>query len=285
MRTHPRYSLNQATIKHATLAEALTATERAGIESIGLWREPVAEVGVNVAARMVADSGLRVSSVCRGGFFTGPYGQAHATALGENRRAIDETAALAGAGASGSAAVLVLVVGGLPEGSRDLVGARERVRDALGALEPYAASAGVTLAVEPLHPMFAADRAVVSTLGQAIDLAVGAGPSAGVVVDTYHVWWDPDVLQQIARAGSLGRIASYQVCDWLTPLPADALLGRGVPGDGHIDFGPVTRAVAAAGYAGDIECEIFNADVWARPYDDVAVETSEAFTRTVAPHL
>ena len=159
------------------------------------------------------------------------------------------------------------------------------MRDALGSLEPFAASAGVTLAVEALHTMFAADRAVVSTLGQAIDLAVEAGPSVGVVVDTYHLWWDPDVLPQIARAGQLGRIASYQVCDWLTPLPADVLLGRGVPGDGHIDFTSLTSAVAETGYDGDIECEIFNADVWARPYDEVAAETSDAFTRVVAPYL
>jgi len=285
MSAHPRYSLNQATVKHASLAEAISATQSAGIQSIGVWREPVADIGLDAATRLIADSGLRVSSLCRGGFFTVDDGPERAAALDDNRRAIEETAALARAGAEGSAAVLVLVAGGLPAGSRDLVGARERVRDALGALEPFAASAGVTLAVEPLHPMFAADRAVVSTLGQAIDLAVDAGPSAGVVVDTYHIWWDPDVLQQIARAGSLGRIASYQVCDWLTPLPADVLLGRGVPGDGHIDFGPLTRAVEDAGYTGDIECEIFNADVWARPYDEVAAETADAFARVVVPHL
>jgi len=285
MSAHPRYSLNQATVKHASLAEAIAATKGAGIESIGVWREPVADIGLDAAIRLIADSGLRVSSLCRGGFFTVDDGPERTAALDDNRRAIEETAALAGAGAEGSAAVLVLVAGGLPAGSRDLVGARERVRDALGALEPFAASAGVTLAVEPLHPMFAADRAVVSTLGQAIGLAVDAGPSAGVVVDTYHVWWDPDVLQQIARAGSLGRIASYQVCDWLTPLPADVLLGRGVPGHGHIDFGSLTKAVVDAGYTGDIECEIFNADVWARPYDEVAGETADAFARVVAPHL
>ncbi|MGN6125211.1 MAG: sugar phosphate isomerase/epimerase family protein, partial [Humibacter sp.] len=121
--------------------------------------------------------------------------------------------------------------------------------------------------------------------GQAIDLAVEAGPTVGVVVDTYHIWWDPEVLPQIARAGELGRIASYQVCDWLTPLPADNLLGRGIPGDGHIDFGPMTRAVVAAGYTGDIEAEIFNADVWARPYPEVAAATAEAFTRVVVPWL
>jgi sugar phosphate isomerase/epimerase len=282
---HPRYSLNQATVKRASLAEAIHAAQGAGISSIGVWREPVAEIGLDAATRLIADSGLRVSSNCRGGFFTPRPGSEWVAALDDNRRAIDETAALAAAGAVGSAAVLVLVAGGLPEGDRDLIGARERVRDALGELEPYAASAGVTLAVEALHPMFAADRAVVSTLAQAIDLAVEAGTTAGVVVDTYHLWWDPEVLAQIERAGRLGRIASYQVCDWLTPLPVDNLLGRGIPGDGHIDFGPITRAVAAAGYGGDIECEIFNAEVWARPYDEVAAATAEAFTRVVAPHL
>jgi sugar phosphate isomerase/epimerase len=285
MSAHARFSLNQATVKRASLAEAISATQRAGIQSIGVWREPVADIGVDAATRLIADSGLRVSSLCRGGFFTTPEGPERMAALDDNRRAIEETAALAEAGSDGSAAVLVLVAGGLPQGSRDLVGARERVRDALGALEPFAASAGVTLAVEPLHPMFAADRAVVSTLGQAIDLAVQAGPAVGVVVDTYHVWWDPEVLEQIDRAGRLGRIASYQVCDWVTPLPADVLLGRGVPGDGHIDFRPITRAVADAGYAGDIECEIFNEDVWARPYDDVASQVSAAFDRVVAPAL
>ncbi|QDZ16238.1 sugar phosphate isomerase/epimerase family protein [Humibacter ginsenosidimutans] len=285
MTAHPRFSLNQATVKYASLAEAIVATKSAGIQAIGTWREPVAEIGLDAATRLIADSGLRVSSHCRAGFFTAPDGPERVASLDDNRRAIDETAALAAAGAPGSAAVLVLVSGALPGGDRDLIGARERVRDALGDLEPYAASAGVTLAVEALHPMFAADRCVVSTLGQAIDLAVDAGPSVGVVVDTYHVWWDPDVLAQIARAGSLGRIASYQVCDWLTPLPADVLLGRGIPGDGHIDFGPITRAVEAAGYTGDIECEIFNEDVWARPHDDVAAAVSAAFTSVVAPHL
>jgi sugar phosphate isomerase/epimerase len=285
MSAHPRFSLNQATIKHASLAEAIAATRGADIQSIGVWREPVADIGLDAATRLIADSGLRVSSLCRGGFFTLPDGPERVAALDDNRRAIEETAALAAAGADGSAAVLVLVAGGLPEGSRDLIGARERVRDALGTLEPFAAQAGVTLAVEALHPMFAADRAVVSTLGQAIDLSVEAGPAVGVVVDTYHLWWDPEVLTQIARAGELGRIASYQVCDWITPIPADSLLGRGVPGEGHIDFAPMTAAVAAAGYTGDVECEIFHADVWARPYEDVARQVSDAFTRVVAPHL
>jgi sugar phosphate isomerase/epimerase len=280
-----RLSLNQATIKHATLDEALAAARAAGIESIGLWREPVAAVGLETAVRLVADSGLRVSSLCRGGFFTAEPGAAQQEALADNRRAIDETAALAAAGADGSAAVLVLVAGGMPPGSRDLIGARERVRDVIGTLEPYAASAGVTLAVEPLHPIFAADRAVVSTLGQAIDIAEQAGESVGVVVDTYHSWWDPAVLDEIARAGRLGRIATYQVCDWLTPVPADNLLGRGMMGDGAIDFGPMTRAVRAAGYTGDIEVEIFNQAIWDAPFDEVVTRTVRAFDATVVPHL
>ncbi|TAM66540.1 MAG: sugar phosphate isomerase/epimerase [Microbacteriaceae bacterium] len=285
MSAHPRLSLNQATIKRATLAEALEAAAAAGIDSIGLWREPVAALGLDESGRRVGDSGLRVSSLCRGGFFTALHGERRTAAIDDNRRAIDETAALVAAGAAGSAAVLVLVAGGLPDGSRDLPGARERVRDAIGELEADAAAAGVTLAIEALHPMYAADRAVVSTLGQAIDIAEQFGPSVGVVVDTFHVWWDPRLDEQLARAGRLGRIAGYQVCDWITPLPADLLLARGMMGNGHIDFGPITRAVLAAGYAGDIEVEIFNQAVWDAPFAEVAERTASAFGRFVAPFL
>lgn len=285
MTPHPRLSLNQATVKYASFDQALAVTASAGIQGIGLWREPVAEVGLEESVRRVADSGLRVTSLCRGGFFTAQLGTDRDAALTENRQAIEETAALAAAGAPGSAAVLVLVAGGLPAHSRDLAGARERVRDALGDLEPHAAAAGVTLALEPLHPMYAADRAVVSTLGQALDIAEQFGPAVGVVVDTYHVWWDPQLLPQIARAGASGRIASYQVCDWITPLPADVLLARGMMGEGHIDFAPVSRAVINAGYRGDIEVEIFNQEIWDAPAQDVAARTVEAFSRCVAPFL
>jgi sugar phosphate isomerase/epimerase len=283
---HARLSLNQATIKYAPFDEALRLTRAGGYESIGLWREPVAAVGLDEAARRVADSGLRVSSLCRGGFFTLPEGPERDAAIDDNRRAIDETAALAGAGAPGSAAVLVLVAGGIPAGSTDLIGARGRVADALAELAPDAASAGVTLAIEPLHPMYASDRAVVSTLKQALDLAepFDAG-TVGVVVDTFHIWWDPEAFGQIARAGASGRIASYQVCDWATPLPADVLLARHYPGDGVIDFAAFTQAVEAAGYAGDIEVEIFNQAIWDAPWADVVSRTAESFDRTVVPHL
>lgn len=284
MNAHPRLSLNQATVKYADLATALRVTGQAGIPSIGLWREPVAEVGLAAAASMVADSGLRVSSLCRGGFFTAADDGPRRAALDENRRAIEETATLATAGAAGSAPVLVLVAGGLPEGDRDLPGARARARDAVAALVDDAAAAGVVLAIEPMHPIYAADRGVISTLGQALDIAeqLPAG-SVGVVVDTFHVWWDPQLAEQIHRAGRGGRIASYQVCDWITPLPPDALLARGMMGDGHIDFPAVTRAVTAAGYTGDVEVEIFNQAIWDADPGEVAERTAKSFGTYVGP--
>jgi len=273
-----KLSLNQATIKYADLATALRVTREAGIESIGLWREPVAAVGLAGAAAMVADSGLRVSSLCRGGFFTAADPARRRAALEDNRRAIEETATLAAAGAPGSAPVLVLVAGGLPDGDRDLPGARARAADAIAELVDDAAAAGVVLAVEPMHPIYAADRGVISTLGQALDVAERF-PTVGVVVDTFHVWWDPQLAEQVRRAGP--RIAAYQVCDWITPLPADALLARGMMGDGHVDFAPVTRLVAEAGYAGDIEVEIFNQAIWDADPLDVALRTVKAFDRCV----
>jgi sugar phosphate isomerase/epimerase len=286
MSAHPRLSLNQATIKRAPLRGAIDAAVGAGFASFGTWREPVQEVGLATAQLMIADSGLRVSTHCRGGFFTVPEGAERRASISDNLRAIEETAGLAAAGAAGSRAVLVLVVGGLPAGSRDLVGARSLVSDALAELAPEAAAAGVTLAIEPLHPMYVSDRAVVSTLGQALDLAAPFDPSVvGAAVDTFHIWWDPQVMEQIERAGRERRIATYQVCDWATPLPADVLMGRHYPGEGVIDFAALTRAVEDTGYDGDIEVEIFNEDVWSAPVTEVAQRTSETFSRAVAPHL
>lgn len=280
MRAHPRLSINQATIKYADLRSALELTVAAGYGAIGLWREPVAEVGLATACAMLRDSGLRFTTSCRAGFFTGTG------SLDDNRRAIDETAELAAAGAPGSTPTLVIVAGGLPPGSRDLAGARERVRDAIGELVPHARGAGVTLAIEPLHPLYATDRCVVSTLSQALDLAEPfASNEVGVTVDTFHVFWDPGAISAIERAGREGRIATYQVCDWKTPLAADVLLSRHYPGDGVIDFAALTRAVEATGYDRDIEVEIFQADIWARDPKVVLAETARAFQDVVAPHL
>lgn len=272
-----RLSLNQKTVDGWSLREAIDGCVAAGLPAIGTWREPVAEVGLETAARWIRDAGLRVSSVCRGGFFTGAGDLSRAERHDDNRRALDEAAAL-------GAPCLVLVPGGLPTGDRDLRSARDRAAAAVEALVPHALGVGVRLAIEPMHPIFAADRGVVSTLGQALDIAEPLPVEAvGVVVDTFHVWWEPGVEEQIARAGD--RIASYQVCEWITPLPPDALLSRGMMGDGHIDFPHLTSLVAAAGYTGDVEVEIFNADVWAAPGRDVVETLARRYVELVEPHL
>jgi sugar phosphate isomerase/epimerase len=223
---------------------------------VGLWREPVAEFGLARSAALMADAGLRVSSLCRGGFLTAADPAGQARALEDNRRAIEEAATL-------GAPELVLVVGGLPDGSRDLVGARRRVAETVAMLAPEAAASGVRLALEPLHPMFCSDRAVLSTLDQALTIAhQHPVDQVGVVVDAYHLWWDPSVFQAIERAR--GRISSFQVSDWVVPLPEDVLLGRGLMGDGSIDLRALRQATDDAGYQGDIEVEIFNAELWAQ---------------------
>jgi sugar phosphate isomerase/epimerase len=264
-----RLSLNQATVKHLGLADAVALCARHDILAIGLWRDRVAEIGLDRAVAAVRAAGLHVSSLCRGGFFTRAGAEGLAAARADNRAAVREAAEL-------GADTLVLVCGGLVPGSRDLSLARRMVADAIGDLVPEARRLGVRLGIEALHPMFCADRSVICSLGEAVDLALSFPADAvGVVVDTYHVWWDPGLTAGIARAA--GRIVSYQVCDWVLPLPADALLGRGHLGDGVIDFGPISAAVAEAGYDGYVEVEIFNADVWAAPPDLTAAVVRERF--------
>ncbi|MFC9031422.1 sugar phosphate isomerase/epimerase family protein [Streptomyces arboris] len=268
-----RLSLNQETIKQWSLPELAEGCVKAGIGQVGLWRAPVQAYGVERTARLLSDAGLTVTSLCRGGFLTALDPADRAAALDDNRRAIDEAAAL-------STDTLVLVSGGLPPGSRDLYGARERVADALAELAPYAARRGVRLAIEPLHPMFASDRCVVSTLAQALDLAERfPAEQVGVVVDTYHVWWDDRAPAQIARAGAGGRIHSFQLADWITPLPAGVLLGRGQLGDGSVDFRALRAEVEAAGFDGPIEVEIFNETLWARDGAEVLAEVAERFVQ------
>ncbi|MFI8454499.1 sugar phosphate isomerase/epimerase family protein [Kitasatospora sp. NPDC085464] len=274
-----RLSLNQITTRDWSLAEAVDGCVAAGIPAIGLWRDKVAETGLARAARLVRESGLAVSSLCRGGFLTATGPEATRAALADNLAALEEAAEL-------GTDTLVMVVGGLPDGSRDLAGARARVADLLARLAPHAGDLGVRLAIEPLHPVFCADRAVVSTLGQALDLAEAfPADQVGVVVDSYHVWWDPQLDAQLERAGRGGRIASYQVCDWTLPLPADTLLGRGHVGDGHIDFAALTAKVTAAGYTGWVEVEIFNEQVWNTPGPRTLGLLAERHRTHVEPHL
>ncbi|MFF0060916.1 sugar phosphate isomerase/epimerase family protein [Streptomyces sp. NPDC005279] len=262
-----RFSINQMTVKQLTLPELVDACAVFGIPGMGLWREPVRAYGVEAAAKLVRDAGLAVTSLCRGGFLTAIEAAERARALDDNRAAIDEAATL-------GTDTLVLVSGGLPPGSRDLAAARSRIADALAVLAPYAGERGVRLAMEPLHPMYAADRCVVSTLTQALDLAERFPASqVGVVVDTYHIWWDDTAPAAVARAGSSGRIRAFQLADWTTPLPAGVLDGRGQIGDGAIDLREWRERVDGAGYGGAIEVELFNGGLWARDGVEVLGET------------
>ncbi|MFD7299683.1 MULTISPECIES: sugar phosphate isomerase/epimerase family protein [Streptomyces] len=263
------------TVKQLSLPELADACTGLGIRHVGLWREPVQSYGLEATAKLVRDAGLTVTTLCRGGFLTAIGPAERAAALADNRRAVDEAAAL-------GTDTLVLVSGGLPAGSKDLRGARERIADALAELGPYAERHGVRLAIEPLHPMYAADRCVVSTLTQALDLAERfPAHQVGVTVDTYHLWWDDRAPEQIARAGATGRIHTFQLADWTTPLPEGVLNGRGQIGDGAIDMREWKAYVETAGYTGPIEVELFNDGLWARDGREVLAETAARFVEHV----
>ncbi|WP_022873506.1 sugar phosphate isomerase/epimerase family protein [Nesterenkonia alba] len=260
-------SLNTGTTPNLSLQEAVEAVAGAGLGHIGPWRHLLEQAGgEEKAAEIISAAGLKATTLCRGGFLTGSDPEARRAAIESNRAAIRETAAI-GAGE------LIMVVGGLPaaahviggEGDRqdkDIVAARQRVAEGIAELAPYAAEHNVRLVLEPLHPMYTADRAVLSTLGEALDLAAPyPAETVGVVVDTFHVWWDPQLKQQIERAGRENRIASYQICDFNLPIAADALKSRGMMGDGYVDFPTISRWVAEAGYTGPVEVEIFNVEI------------------------
>jgi len=252
-----RLSLNQMTLDQWGLEDVIDGCVRAGVEWIGPWRHKVQEVGLEEAARMVADSGLKVSSYCRGGFFP-VFEHEIAARRDDNRRAIDEAAAL-------GTDVLVLVCG--PSVDKDIESARRMVVEGIAELVPHARDAGVRLGIEPLHPMFAGDRSVVVTLGQANDMASNfSSDDVGVIVDVYHVWWDPSLYDEIQRA--TGRILGFHVSDWMVPTE-ELLAGRGLIGDGVIELRRIRGAVEAAGYGGPIEVEILSRDLWSRPGDEV----------------
>jgi len=257
-----RLSLNTATVKRQWgLAQAIEGCARHGIRGISPWRDQIAHMGLAAAAKAVRSHGLTVSGVCRGGMFPAADAAGRRAAIEDNQRAIDEAHAL-------GAQCLVLVVGGLPPGSKDIVGARAQVQEGIAAVLPAARAAGVPLAIEPLHPMYSADRACVNTLEQALDLCDALGEGIGVAVDAYHVWWDPKLQAQIARAGRQ-RILAYHICDWLVPT-RDLLNDRGMMGDGVIDLPRIRSWVEGAGYAGCHEVEIFSAlDWWKRDPDEV----------------
>jgi sugar phosphate isomerase/epimerase len=263
-------SINTATVrKQWLLPEIIAGCVRHGIRSIAPWRDQVDEMGLKESAQRIRDAGLGLSGYCRGGMFTAADGAGRRAALDDNKRAVDEALTL-------GAPCLVLIVGGLPRDrdgkvvSRDLKGAREMVRDGIGELREYARPAGMPLAIEPLHPMYAPDRACVNTMAHANDLCDELGEGVGIAVDVYHVWWDPNLEREIQRAGGhANRLLAYHISDWLVPT-TDLLLDRGMMGDGVIDLPRIRSWMEAAGYRGSHEVEIFSAnDWWQRNADEV----------------
>lgn len=256
-------SLNLATTRTQWgFAEAVDGCLRAGITAISPWRDQIEAIGLDEAARIVRENKIRVTGVCRGGMFPGVDAADRQARIDDNLKAIDEAAAL-------NADCLVLVVGGLPGSSKDLPGARQQVTDGIAAMLPHAKASGVKIAIEPLHPMYAADRACVNTVDQALDICEKLGETVGVALDVYHIWWDPNLANAIARAGRMKRIFAHHICDWLVPTK-EMLLDRGMMGDGVIDLKAIRKMIEDAGFFGPQEVEIFSQDNWwKRPGDEV----------------
>lgn len=272
-----RLSVNHATVKTTPLLRTFELLAECGIRSIGLWREPVTKLGTDVVLRGLRSAGLSVSSYTTGGFVIAPVPGGDRVPVDEVRRSLDEAAEL-------GAHAVVIRAGGLPVGSRDLQAARRGVAAAIAELEPHAASSGVPLALEPLHPLFAADRGVVVTLGNALDIVEPFGSrSIGVALDVYNSWWDPDLVAAVARGAD--RIKVVQVADWKVPLENNPVHSRAMMGDGSVDFGSILTALRAGGYNGAVEVEIFNEALWdADPRSTIAL-ANERFEAGIAPFI
>jgi sugar phosphate isomerase/epimerase len=270
-------SLNTATVKKLwTLPQVIDGCVRHGIRGIAPWRDQVASIGLKEAATRIRDAGLAVTGYCRGGMFPAVDREGRHAALDDNRRAIDEALAI-------GAQCVILIAGGLPKhrdgtvASKDLAGAREMVRDGIGLLLDYARGGGMPLALEPLHPMYAADRACVNTMEHANDLCDELGAGLGIAVDVYHVWWDPHLRRGIERAaGSTpSRLLAYHISDWLVPT-TDLLTDRGMMGDGVIDLSLIRSWMNECGYRGFHEVEIFSANNWWKRDPDEVLATCKA---------
>jgi sugar phosphate isomerase/epimerase len=256
-------SINTATLGYRTPIEAtIDAVARAGFGAIAPWRRELEGKSAVQVGRRIRQAGLAVSGYCRSSYIPAATREQFLANLDDNRRALDQAAEL-------DAACFVMVVGGLPEGSKDLAGARAQMLEGTGLLLEHARANGVPLALEPLHPMYCADRSCLSTLEQALDLSDALDPdhertperTLGVAVDVYHVWWDPKLEAQIARAGRGGRLLAFHVSDWLVPT-RDMLLDRGMMGDGVIDIARIRGVMETSGYLGPVEVEIFSQDHW-----------------------
>jgi len=263
MTTPPRskLSLNTATVREQwNLEQMIEACARHGISRISPWRDKLDELGVDKAASLLRSHGISVSGLCRGGMFPAADQAGRDAAIADNRKAIDDAATL-------GADCLVIVAGGLPPGSRDLAGARQMVADGIAAVLDHATAAGVPLAIEPLHPMYCADRCCVNTLDQALDLCDQLGDGVGIAADVYHFWWDPNYLKALKRAGK-DRLLAFHLCDWLVPT-TDLLLDRGMMGDGIIDLRRIRNEVESCGYDGAHEVEILSSRWWQEDPDSV----------------
>lgn len=265
-----RLSFNQITVDPWTLEQAVHNCVNAEVSNIAVWRHKL-NGDVSRAAALIRHSGLRVSSLCRGGYFSAPTPEERQRRIADNRMAIEEAATL-------GAPVLVIVSG--PPDGQSLVDARAAVIDGLSEVLPDAEKAGIVLGIEPLHPMYAAERSVVVTLKQANDIVEQlSSPAAGIVVDTFHVWWDPELATEINRARS--KIAAFHVSDWPVPLPG-ILMGRAMMGDGIIELRRVRELVDSTGYHGPIEVEIFNETIWRMPEGEVMNLIRSRFLEHVA---
>ncbi|MDJ0390745.1 sugar phosphate isomerase/epimerase family protein [Roseomonas sp. E05] len=266
-------AINTATLGHsAPIGAVIEAVARQGFGGIAPWRRDLEGQDVAAVARQIRDAGLAVTGYCRSSAFPAATPEAARAAVEENCCALRDAATL-------GARCFVLVAGGLPPGSRDLAAARRQLRDGVGALLEEARQLGVTLALEPLHPVYAADRSCLCTLGEALDLCDALDPEArgglGVAADVYHLWWDAALPRELQRAAQRRRIAAFHVCDWLVPT-RDVLLDRGMMGDGVIDIPAIRAAVEAAGYGGLVEVEIFSAqDWWRRPMEETLAVCAE----------
>jgi sugar phosphate isomerase/epimerase len=254
-------SINTATVGHQwPLDRLLDAVARAGYGGVAPWRREVEAAGVGATARQLRALGLRVTGYCRSTYLTAPTRQAFLAGVADNRVAIEQAAEL-------GAACFVVVHGGLVEGSKDIAGARAQGAEAVALLWEHAKTCGVALAIEPLHPMYAAERSLVVTLEQGLDLCAAIDPDngggLGVAVDVYHCWWDPRLAEMVRRGGAARRILAFHVSDWLVPT-RDTVFDRGMMGDGVIEIATIRGMLEDAGYAGAVEAEIFSRDDWWR---------------------
>jgi sugar phosphate isomerase/epimerase len=253
-------SINTATLGfQKPIEEVVEAIARAGFKQLAPWRLEVENRDVRAISKHIRDAGLRLSGYCRSTYIPAVDQAAFRANVEANKRALDDAATL-------GAPAFIMVVGGLPAGSRNMTAARQQVQDASAELTEYGKSIGVRIALEPLHPAYAAERSVLTLLSEALDMCEAIEPNAvdpwiGVAIDCYHVWWDPNLQQGIARAGQAKRIFAFHVCDWLVPTQ-DVLNDRGMMGDGIIDIQGIRGQIEAAGYNGSVEVEIFSINNW-----------------------